>query len=132
MAYLPGAVAPQWQWQVGAATLGLTLPGKERLALAHKGSRGGGARWETAGQADNLMITAAMTRQVIAAIDPEAAARLDKGPKRVNAMVAEAKRRIALDVSWDLKFDGRLAGSACIARRDGDLLIPAIRPCRWD
>ena len=36
-----------------------------------------------------------MTRQVIAAIDPEAAARLDKGPKRVNAMVAEAKRRIA-------------------------------------
>ena len=45
VAYLPGAVAPQWQWQVGATTLGLTLPGKERLALAHKGSRGGGARW---------------------------------------------------------------------------------------
>lgn len=128
VAYLPGAVAPQWQWQVGAATLGLTLPGKERLALAHKGSRGGGARWETAGQADNLVITAAMTRQVIAAIDPEAAARLDKGPKRVNAMVAEAKRRIALDVSWDLKFDGRLAGSARIARRDGDLLIPGDPP----
>ena len=74
------------------------------------------------------MITAAMTRQVIAAIDPEAAARLDKGPKRVNAMVAEAKRRIALDVSWDLKFDGRLAGSARIARRDGDLLIPGDPP----
>ena len=34
VAYLPGAVAPQWQWQVGATTLGLTLPGKERLALA--------------------------------------------------------------------------------------------------
>ena len=59
---------------------------------------------------------------------PEAAARLDKGPKRVNAMVAEAKRRIALDVSWDLKFDGRLAGSARIARRDGDLLIPGDPP----
>ena len=80
MAYLPGAVAPQWQWQVGATTLGLTLPGKERLALAHKGSRAAAARAETAGQADNLVITAAMTRQVIAAIDPEAAARLDKAP----------------------------------------------------
>ena len=43
-------------------------------------------------------------------------------------MVAEAKRRIALDVSWDLKFDGRLAGSARIARRDGDLLIPGDPP----
>ena len=31
-------------------------------------------------------------------------------------------------MSWDLKFDGRLAGSACIARRDGDLLIPGDPP----
>ena len=69
VAYLPGAVAPQWQWQVGATTLGLTLPGRNAWRWP-TGSRGGGARWETAGQADNLVITAAMTRQVIAAIDP--------------------------------------------------------------
>ena len=68
-----------------------------------------------------------MTRQVIAAIDPEAAARLDKGPKRVNAMVAEAKRRIALDVLGP-EVRWPLAGSACIARRDGDLLIPGDPP----
>ncbi|MBB1628762.1 translocation/assembly module TamB domain-containing protein [Achromobacter sp. UMC71] len=128
LSFLPSAVAPQWQWQVGQTALGVTLPGKEKLVIAHKGSRGGAKRWETAGQADNLVITAAMARQVIAAVDPEAAAKLQKGPKRVNAMVAEGQRRIALDVLWDLKFDGRLGGRARIARRDGDLLIPGDPP----
>lgn len=128
LSYLPAAVAPQWQWQVGQSVLGVALPGKEKLAIAHKGSRGDAKRWETAGQADNLVITAAMARQVIAAVDPEAAAKMNKGPKRVNATVAESQRRIALDASWDLKFDGRLAGRARIARRDGDLLIPGDPP----
>nr|WP_175191507.1 translocation/assembly module TamB domain-containing protein [Achromobacter deleyi] len=128
LSYLPSAVAPQWQWQVGQTALALSLPGKEKLVIAHKGSRGDAKRWETAGQSDNLIITAAMARQVIAAVDPEAAAKLNKGPKRVNAMVAEGQRRIALDVLWDLKFDGRLAGRARIARRDGDLLIPGDPP----
>lgn len=128
LAYLPSAVAPQWQWQVGQTALSLTLPGKERLTLAHQGSRGGGKRWETAGQADNLVITAAMARQIITAVDPESASKLGKGPSRVNAMVPEGQRRIALDVLWDLKFDGRLGGKARIARRDGDLLIPGDPP----
>ncbi|MFP3757930.1 hypothetical protein SB751_29075, partial [Cupriavidus sp. SIMBA_020] len=69
LSYLPAAVAPQWQWQVGQTVLGVDLPGKEKLAIAHKGSRGDAKRWETAGQADNLVITAAMARQVIAAVD---------------------------------------------------------------
>lgn len=128
LAFLPGAVEPQWQWQVGQTALSLTLPGKERVVLAHQGSRGGGKRWETAGQADNLVITAAMARQVIGAVDPEAAAKLGKRPARVNAMIPEGQRRIALDVLWDLKFDGRLAGRARIARREGDLLIPGDPP----
>ncbi|WAI84975.1 MULTISPECIES: translocation/assembly module TamB domain-containing protein [Achromobacter] len=128
LAYLPSAVYPQWQWQVGQTVLSVTLPGKERLTLAHQGSRGGGKRWETAGQADNLVITAAMARQVIGAIDPDAASKLGKGPARVNAMVPEGQRRIALDLLWDLKFDGRLAGKARIARREGDLLIPGDPP----
>lgn len=128
LAYLPSAVEPQWQWQVGKTALSLTLPGKERVILTHQGSRGGGKRWETAGQAGNLVLTAAMARQVIGAIDPEAVAKLGKRPGRVNAMVPEGQRRIALDALWDLKFDGRLGGKARIARREGDLLIPGDPP----
>ena len=128
LSFLPSAVAPQWQWQVGQTAISLALPGKERLTVAHQGSRGGGKRWETAGQSDNLVITAAMARQVIGAFDPEAAAKLGRNAGRVNAMVPDGQRRIALDLLWDLKFDGRLAGKARIARRSGDLLIPGDPP----
>lgn len=128
LTFLPSAVAPQWQWQVGQTSVSLTLPGKERLTLAHGGSRGGGKRWETAGQVDNLVISAPIARQLIAAVDPDAAAKLGRKSGRVNAMVPDGQRRIALDALWDLKFDGRLAGRARIARRSGDLLIPGDPP----
>ncbi|WP_312427505.1 translocation/assembly module TamB domain-containing protein [Achromobacter sp.] len=128
LSFLPSAVAPQWQWQVGPTGVSLTLPGKERLSVAHQGSRGGGNRWETAGQSDNLVISAPVARQVVAAFDPEAAAKLGRNAGRVNAMVPDGQRRIALDLLWDLKFDGRLAGRARIARRTGDLLIPGDPP----
>nr|WP_313696572.1 translocation/assembly module TamB domain-containing protein [Achromobacter sp.] len=128
LSFLPSAVAPHWQWQVGQTAVSLTLPGKERLSVAHQGSRGGGKRWETAGQSDNLVITAAVARQVVGAFDPEAAAKLGRNAGRVNAMVPDGQRRIALDLLWDLKFDGRLAGRARIARRAGDLLIPGDPP----
>lgn len=128
LSFLPAAVAPQWQWQVGQTALSLVLPGKERLTVAHQGSRGGGKRWETAGQSDNLVITATVARQVIGAFDPEAAAKLGRNAGRVNAVVPDGQRRIALDLLWDLKFDGRLAGRARIARRTGDLLIPGDPP----
>ena len=128
LSFLPSAVAPQWQWQVGQTSVSLTLPGKERLSVAHQGSRGGGKRWETAGQSDNLVITAGVARQVVGAFDPEAAAKLGRNAGRVNAMVPDGQRRIALDLLWDLKFDGRLAGRARIARRAGDLLIPGDPP----
>lgn len=128
LSFLPSAVAPQWQWRVGQTGVSLTLPGKERLSVAHQGSRGGGKRWETAGQSDNLVITAAVARQVVGAFDPEAAAKLGRNAGRVNAMVPDGQRRIALDLLWDLKFDGRLAGRARIARRAGDLLIPGDPP----
>lgn len=129
LAYVPEAVAPQWQWQVGATTLALVFPDKQRVALAHAASRGGAGRWETAGRADALVITAAMVRQILVALDPEAVARAERDSgSPVNAPVPAAQRRISLDASWDLKFAGALAGKVRVARRDGDLRIPGDPP----
>ena len=126
LVFVPSAVAPDWQWQAGATRLTLGLPDKQRVVIAHQGSRGSGAHWETAGRADNLVLTAQMVRQVLRALDPQAAGGASGG--RVNPRVPDAQRRIALDASWDLRFDGALAGKARLARRDGDLRIPGDPP----
>lgn len=129
VSFLPQAAAPLWQWQAGATELSLTLPDKQRALISHQGSRGGGGRWETAGRADNLVITASMLRQIMRALDPQAAARAAQaGQRRVNAHPSDGERRIALDASWDLRFAGALVGKARIARRDGDLRIPGDPP----
>ncbi|AOB29752.1 hypothetical protein AKI39_02205 [Bordetella sp. H567] len=129
VAYLPRADAPLWQWQVGPARVELALPGGDRVVLDHSGSRGGSGRWETAGRMDNLVLTPAMVRRIRRALDLEAAARQGQtAPSRVNARVPASQRRIALDVSWDLRYAGALTGKARLVRRSGDLLVPGDPP----
>ncbi len=125
LAYLPQAQAPAWQWQVGAADIQASFPDKQRLSLSHGGSRGGPGRWETAGRAENFELRAAMLRQLMTALGQE---NKQNPGGRVNAMVSDEQRRIALDFSWDLKYAGALSGRARLARRSGDLRIPGDPP----
>lgn len=125
LSFLPQAAAPLWQWEVGATQLTATLPDKQQAVIAHQGSRGGPGRWQTAGRADNLVITRSMLRQIMHALDPEA---VRERRQRVNTSPSDGQRRIALDASWDLQFAGALSGTARVARRDGDLRIPGDPP----
>ncbi|WP_066128860.1 translocation/assembly module TamB domain-containing protein [Bordetella ansorpii] len=128
LAYLPGAAAPAWQTQVGATVLAVTFPDRQRIVLAHGGSRAGAGRWETAGQADNLVINADMVTQLRRALDPASLeADAQREANRVNAAV-RGPRRIALDATWDLRFAGALGGKVHVSRRDGDLRIPGDPP----
>lgn len=127
VAFLPDAVAPQWQWQVGRARLDVALPGQAAFALAHEGSRGGGQRWQTAGRIDEIAITAALVRAVRATLDADVRPQ-PQGSGRVNRSAPGAQRRILLGASWDLSFAGALAGVARIERRSGDLRIPGDPP----
>lgn len=128
LSFLPQAVAPQWQWQVGAANIAVSLPNRQSMTLNHQGSRGGGGRWETAGRIDNAVVNRELVRGIMGAIDPEALKRDDREQGHVNKLSPGAARQIALDASWDLKFAGALSGQARLARRSGDLLIPGDPP----
>ncbi len=130
VSYLPHAAAPAWQWQVGAASIGLGMPSGDKLKLAHGGSRGGGGRWETAGHMDNFVLTPKLVGSVIRATNPAA---LDQGAtqtrqSRINATIPGGQRSITVDASWDLRFAGTLTGRARLARREGDLRIPGDPP----
>ncbi|WP_373454433.1 translocation/assembly module TamB domain-containing protein [Bordetella genomosp. 9] len=129
VAFLPHASAPLWQWQAGPARIDLQVPGGDRFVLDHAGSRGGPGRWETAGRVDDLVLTPAMVRRIQRALGQDEPERDAQGrPQRVNARVPAGQRRIALDVSWDLRYAGALTGKARVARRSGDLLIPGDPP----
>ena len=128
LSFLPQAAAPQWQWEVGAASIALALPNRQSMVLDHRGSRGGHGRWETAGRIDNAVINRELVRGIMGALDPEALKRDDRAQTKVNKVSPDIARQIALDASWDLKFANALSGQARIARRSGDLLIPGDPP----
>jgi len=127
-AFFPSAVVPPWQWKVGRVGLVLIFPDRQRIIIEHTGSRGGGGHWETAGKAHNLVLTATMARQIMAAIPLQAVPALQRRSMRLTESAANVQRRIAIDVWWDLQFAGALSGQAHLTRRDGDLRLPGDPP----
>lgn len=128
LSFLPQAAAPDWQWQVAATTLNLGFPNNQRMVLAHRGSRGGAGRWQTAGRVDNAVVNEPLIRGILGALDPASLKAPDNRPTRVNGQAPASAREIALDLDWDLQFAGALSGRARVARRSGDLLIPGDPP----
>ncbi|MEI2418352.1 translocation/assembly module TamB domain-containing protein [Orrella sp. JC864] len=127
VAFLPGAQAPQWQWQLGATTLAAGLPGQRSITLEHGGSRGGAGRWQSAGRAENVVVSPELIEDVQRALGQEPPRQSQRGGVRM-AQERNIDRSMALDARWDLQFAGALAGTARIERRGGDLMIPGQPP----
>ncbi len=116
--YLPDARAPQWQWDVGATAIAVTLPEAPKTRIEHAGSRGRGAQWETKGRIEGL------------AWSPELqTAWFGDGGVTVRSNNASVDdHQVLIDADWDLRFADALAGTARIARRSGDIWIPGEPP----
>lgn len=121
--FLPQAAAPAWQWQIGAATIRVSLPSQTDFVIRHKGSRGGPGRWETQGAIDRL----ALSSDVVAVLRAElgfGAQDEDSGGAKGARKKNRAAGEIVFDSNWDLKFAGALEGQAHIRRSSGDLRVP--------
>ncbi|WP_124079692.1 translocation/assembly module TamB domain-containing protein [Pigmentiphaga humi] len=110
LSYLPGAAAPQWQWEAGAAQVALSLPGGQRGMLIHDGSRGGDGRWESRGRVEGLAWAPDLTMDALA------------------GKTVPADRVVVLDADWNVRFAGALQGDVAIRRRGGDLWVPGEPP----
>jgi len=116
-----------WQWRAGAGELTVSLPGLPMLQIVHQGSRGSSGRWESAGAINDLQLSRALVREVRKLMDPGYQPSSQQGGVRTPSS-AQNHRSIGLDLAWDLRFDGALAGTATAARRSGDLRIPGDPP----
>lgn len=129
VAFLPAAQAPQWQWQAGAGALEIGLPGAASpVVLRHEGSRGGGARWQSAGAIENAVLTARLVRNLQDALGQ---VRKDEDAPRGGVKVNDpgaANRRLELEASWNLQFANALSGTARIAHTGGDMMLPGTPP----
>jgi len=125
VSFIPGAVAPAWQWQVGAASLDLRLPSNTGVVLRHRMSRGGAGRWETQGALDKLAVSRRMVEELRALFASADTAQADRGRVILPDEQKNDTQEITFAADWDLKFAGALSGKASVRRLSGDIMVPA-------
>ncbi len=125
VSFLPGAQAPQWQWQVGATTLQAELSEQPLFTLNHRGSRGGAGRWETEGAIAQLPLSPRLVKQLRARLDPQFDDEKERGGVKIMADQGKDVSAIVLAVDWNLKFAGALTGRVGIDHVSGDVMVPA-------
>ena len=124
LAFLPAAVAPAWQWEIGAASIELLLPSRKGVLVSHKASRGGAGRWETQGSIDQLAISRSLIQEVQKLFNMAAKEQADRGSVKLKSDKGADAQAIVLAADWNLKFAGTLQGQARIKRLSGDLIVP--------
>ncbi|NYT68939.1 translocation/assembly module TamB domain-containing protein [Pusillimonas noertemannii] len=124
LVFAPQAQAPDWQWRIGATSLGIKLPSGSEAVVQHGRSNVGGGRWETQGSIDKLVISRDIVKEFEALI-PTGDAAQDRG----RIIVAEDDKfssvELVFNADWNLSFAGALAGSVDVRRLSGDFIVPA-------
>ncbi|HUH61020.1 MAG TPA: translocation/assembly module TamB domain-containing protein [Candidimonas sp.] len=125
LSFLPAAVAPAWQWQVGATRIDMLMSSRALFTVDHVASRGGAGRWESKGAIARLPLSPALLDEVGKKLGLQTQEEEDRGGVTVLADKAAAVSEIVLGVNWDMKFAGALAGTAHVERISGDVMVPA-------
>ncbi len=128
IAFVPAAVAPEWQWTVGATEVALSVHGRRMVALRHAGSRGGPGRWATQGSVEQFVISPQVLRQIGADFDIAALKDDERGGVKVQGARSADDWEMVLAMDWNLQFDGAPKGTISLRRLSGDLMVPGQMP----
>lgn len=128
LSFLPGAVAPAWQWTAGATEIGLNVSGRRMVSLRHGGSRGGAGRWETDGRIERFIVSPQVLQQIGTDFDIAALRKSERGGVKVRGARAADDWEMALGLDWNLRFDGAHEGVVSLRRLSGDVMVPGPSP----
>jgi translocation and assembly module TamB len=125
VAFLPSAIAPAWQWQVGDTRIDFLLSSRKLFSLDHKASRGVAGRWETQGAIARLPVSPRLIADLRKKFDPSFQAKEERGGVKIQSDKGSELAEIVLALDWNLAFAGALEGRAHIAHVSGDIMVPA-------
>lgn len=128
VSFLPDAVVPAWQWQLGSTDFSLSMDGKTILNLSHETSRGGAGRWETRGDIKQVTVSPSLIASVQKKLGVQTEEEKEKGGVKVRNQSKGKDQEITLAANWDLKFDQGLQGKAHVTHVSGDVMVPSEPP----
>ncbi|MDO5666941.1 MAG: translocation/assembly module TamB domain-containing protein [Alcaligenaceae bacterium] len=134
LSFIPQGAEGKPQWDIGASTLSITLPGNHKISLEQGGTDGQDGKFSTQGAIRGLTLTPQLIDDVSNAFGLQLAT--NNNGKSLNHGIIVRGRETPItnppvfDVEWDFDFDGALAGAANILHRGGDFILPSDPPVR--
>lgn len=132
LSFIPQGSEGKPQWDVGASTVSITLPGNHRISLEQSGSKGKDGKFDTQGAIRGLTLTPKLIDDLSNAFGVQLGT--NNNGKSLNHGIIVRGRETPVtnppvfDLEWDLDFDGALAGTANILHRSGDFILPSDPP----
>ena len=130
LSVIPQGADSKPQWDIGASTVSIVLPGEHQIALEQGGSQGKEGKFNTSGAIRDF----ALSPQLIENLQTSLGIELGGGRQSINHDIIVRGHEAAVvsppvfDLLWDLNFDGALNGSAKLVKLGGDFLIPTDPP----
>lgn len=128
LSFLPDAVAPDWQWQLGTTDVAVSMDGKAILNLTHAASRGGASRWETRGQIKQVVVSPGLIDQIQKKLGQQSETKKEEGGVKLRNQPKVKDVEITLGADWNLVFDQGLQGKVHIRHLTGDVMVPSEPP----
>lgn len=132
LSFIPQGAGAKPQWDVGASTVAISLPGNHRISLEQGGTLGKEGQFTTQGAIRGLTLTPQLIDDLSQAFGVQLAT--NNNGKSLNHGIIVRGRETPItnppifDLEWDLDFDGALAGTANILHRGGDFILPSDPP----
>ena len=131
LSIIPQGAEDKPEWDVGASTVSIVLPGNHKIALEQGGSQGKEGKFDSSGAIRGLTLSPQLIKDLQDAFGVQLES---NGVKSINHDIVVRGREAVVndsavfDLEWDVDFDGALNGTANILHRSGDFLIPSDPP----
>lgn len=129
--FMPVGSQGQPEWNLGAASFTLQLPGNHTVKLQQLGSTGKDGLWTSKGAIKRFVVSPKVINDVnkmLGDLLPASNASEQRGGVIVRNPHTAKAGDLIFDIDWDLGYNGVLLGDVSVQRVSGDILVPTESP----
>lgn len=129
--FVPVGSKNQPEWNLGASTFTVRMPGNHTVKVQQLGSTGKDGLWSSKGAINRFVVSPAVINdlnKMLGDLLPASSTSTQRGGVIVRNPNKAKVSDLVFDLNWDLAYNGALLGDVSVRRVSGDILVPTETP----